>query len=306
MTARNNSIRLLNAVLLVQAGAFLLACLSAPHIFNGLIWLGRNVTTFEGLRDIHFEEVISRLVLIYIVVGFYPAIRWAGATSWEPFGFPRGTPWLRTVWRGWLLGIGSVGLLYVVAVASGALVWAPDPWSKVVGRLAGYLVGGLLVGLIEEILFRGAMFGLLRRVVHWIPAAVAVSIFFSLVHFIQPESPEGIVHGEWNTGLKLVPHIFFVTGRLDHYIPFALTLFVMGLVLCALYQRQGHILFIIGLHAGWVLALQTGKFFVGKGSSDWRIFFGTSENLARSWSALVLLLIILAGVCLMRPRTKSS
>lgn len=306
MRDTSNPMRLLNAVLLLLAGAFLLACLTASPIFNGLISLGRVVDALEGLRDVHFEEVISRLVLIYLVLGFYPAIRWAGATSLEPFGMAQDIPWKQAAGRGWLLGVGSVAALYALALMTGALIWSPDPWGRVAGRLAGYLVGGVLIGLVEEIFFRGALFGLLRRVVHWIPAAIAVSLFFSFVHFLRPESPGGIVYGEWHTGFALVPHMFFVTDRLEHYVPFAITLFLMSIVLCALYQRQGHLYLIVGLHAGWVLALQVGKFFVERGAGEWTGFFGTSTNLSRSWSALAMLGVMLVWVILPRRRPESS
>ena len=306
MKDTSEPMRLLNAVLLLLAGAFVLACITASPVFNGLIALGRMVGALEGLRDVHFEEVISRLLLIYLVVGFYPTIRWAGATSLEPFGMARDLPWMQVACRGWLLGVGSVAALYAVALMTGALVWSPDPWGRVAGRLAGYWVGGVVIALVEEVFFRGALFGLLRRVVHWIPAAIVVSLFFSFVHFLRPAAPGGIVYGEWHTGFALVPHMFFVTDRLDHYVPFAITLFLMSIVLCAMYQRQGHIYLIIGLHAGWVLALQTGKFFVERGAEEWTRFFGTSTNLSRSWSALALLGIMLAVVMALWRRPESS
>ncbi len=297
-----NALRLLNAVLLLIVAAFLLACITAPWIFNGLIALGRNVAVLEELRDLRFEEIISRLVLIYLILGFYPAVRLGGASSFAPLGLTRDVPRIRAIGRGWLLGVVSVGALYVLGAVTGILVWAPDSWGRLVGRIIGYFIGGLLIGVIEEVFFRGALFGLLRRLVHWVPAALAVSAFFSFVHFLRPDSPTGIVYGEWYTGFALVPHMFHTTDQPGFYIPFALTLFVMSLVLCVLYRRHGHLYMIIGLHAGWVLALGAGRFFFDRATQVESVFFGTSVNLARSWAALTLLVLMLIWAAV--PKTK--
>ncbi len=291
--------RMLRAVLLLIATAFLLACGTAPFIFNGLIAVGRAVPMLEGLRDLYFEEVISRLALIYLLLGFYPAVRLAGARSMAEFGLVGGVRWTREIVRGWLAGVLSVGLLFVIAWLSGAYVWAPDTWGRVAGRVVGYLVGGLLIGLIEETFFRGALFGLLRRIVAWLPAALAVSVFFSLVHFLRPEHPTGIVHGHWYSGFRLIPHLVRVTHDVEFYFPFALTLLLMGLVLCALYRRQGHLYFIIGLHAGWVLMLQGGRRFFDRDPDVLGWLFGTSDNMGRSWAATALLAgLFIATLCL--------
>lgn len=293
--------RVLNAVLLLIVAAVLLACGTAPWIFNALIYLGRSVEAWEALRDLEFEEVIARLVLIYLVLGFVPAIRWGGARTLSAVGLARGTDWKGEVWREWLLGVGSIVGLYMIALLLGACVWEPDGWGRVAGRLPGYLVGGLIIGLVEEVFFRGMLFGYLRKVIHWLPAALVVSLFFAFVHFLRPESPSGIVCGEWHTGFSLLPHTFYITARLDHYIPFALTLFMMSMVLCFSYQREGRLYRIIGLHAGWVLALQLGRMLFARNLEVWGFLFGAADNLARSWAALVMLLILWIWVVFRAP-----
>lgn len=297
--------RVLNAVLLLMLGAVVLACITAPWIFNALIHLGRTVEAWEGLRDLEFEEVMARLVLIYLVLGFVPAIRLGGARTSSAVGLVRGVDWKREIGRGWSLGVGSIAALYMIALLLGAFVWSPAGWGRVAARLPGYLVGGLIIGLVEEVFFRGALFGYLRKVVHWIPAAVVISLFFAFVHFLRPESPSGIVHGEWHTGFLLLPYAFYITARLEHYFPFALTLFMMGMVLSFIYQREGRLYHIIGLHAGWVLALQLGRTLFERNVEAWGFLFGAADNLARSWAALIMLLILWGWVALRVLRTKS-
>ena len=292
-TVDNDAVRLLRTLLALVGVALLLACLTAPLIFNGLIALGRAVPAFEGLRDLHFEPVIARMLLIYLLLGFYPAVRWAGVRSPAAVGLVRGLPWRRELLMGWGVGLLSVGLLLVWAWAAGAYVWAPDSWDRVAVRVIGYLVGGLLVGYIEEVFFRGALYGALRRVAGLLPAAVLVSLFFALVHFLSPEHPEGIVHGHWYSGFALIPHVLYRTEDLNHYVPFAFNLFLMGWVLSAFYERQGHLYGVIGLHAGWVWLLQGSRSFFERDPLVLPWLFGASANMGRSWVATAMLGLLL-------------
>ncbi len=294
--------RLLNAVLILLLGVVLLACLTAPWIFNALIRLGRTVELLEGLRDLTFEQVISRLVLIYLVLGIVPAIRWGGVRSPDNIGLPRHTVWAREVLLGWCLGCASLVLLIGWAWGTGVFVWNPDPWGRVLGRFAAYLIGGLLVGWIEEILFRGILFNALKRVMAWWPAALVVSAGFAFVHFLGPRAPDGIVWGHIDTGFRLLPHSIYITHDMSHYMPFGFTLFVMSLVLCAFYQRRGNLYFIIGLHAGWVVILQGARFLFERDPTIASLWFGASTNAGRSWAALLLMILFLVYAVIGRFR----
>ena len=62
---------------------------------------------------------------------------------------------------------------------------APDgfSWTIVVGMV---LIGGLLAPLAEEIIFRGLLYGWLRRFWRVIPAAVVSALVFGAVHGMVP------------------------------------------------------------------------------------------------------------------------
>jgi uncharacterized protein len=299
--------RLIQAALGLMLGAVLVGCLLAGGVFNLLLFVGRSVPFLAGMREVTFEEVLTRLVLVLVVLGFYPAIRWAGVPGLRAVGFDVERPWLRSLVVGWLWGVLSIGFLFVVAVFSGALIWQPDAYGRVAGRVTAYFVGGLAVGLIEEVFVRGAMFGALRRFTHWGIAAFAVSFFFALLHFVSPQSPTGIVHGDWLSGLSLLPHLIYRTSDLTHYVPFGLTVFLMSLFLCALYQRQGHIHALIGLHAGWVFFLRGGRYVFERNTEVAPVFWGASDNVARSWAAFVLMLVLCVVVFVLpKPKRKDA
>lgn len=273
-------------------GSVLLACTTAPAVFNAIQGLREAVPAFREALDYPFGRVISRLFLLYLVGGFLPCLKWAGIRSPADFGFGPHPAWKREICRGWRMGMYSIGMLLLIAWATGSFVWEPAAAGRMVSRSMAYLIGGLLIGLFEEGFFRGGLFGGARRVFHWIPSMLVLSAFFSFVHFIRPESPEVIETAHWYTGFHILPHLLYQSDIVWKYMPFALNLFLMGVVLTLLFQRQGHVYYISGMHAGWVMALQMGRLLFGNDPDRLLYVFGISPNIGRSWAATALLIVM--------------
>jgi len=113
------------------------------------------------------------------------------------------------------------------------------------------LLSGLLVGLIEELTYRGAILeGFMR---HSLPtfALLLSSLLYAAVHFIElPDTdPQSGIH--WYSGVLLLGrgfHPFQDPGIWDSFT----TLFLLGLLLCQLRLHTGKLIACIGLHAGIV------------------------------------------------------
>lgn len=283
--------RVLNSVLAVLAGSVLLTCLTAPPLFNAVLWIGRE-WDWSPLRRLSFEPLMTRLFMIYLVLGLTWAYRRLGDINAASIGLLPGLRWPQRVGRGILIGFVSVCIVLLPALWSGAWMWEPDAWTRIVTRLLHFAVGALLISYIEEVFFCGTCFGALRRLVHWFPAALAVSVTFALIHFLRPQHPEGIVYGQMWTGFSLLPHLLRITSDVRFYFPFGLTLFLMQLTICTYYQRQGHVYHVIGLHAGWVLGLQSARLFF-KPDPLVDSFWYDSSNLARTYAASLLIGVFL-------------
>ncbi len=240
--------------------AIFMAGLVAPWVFNGVVALGRTAPWLASLRDTEFEGVVSRCALAAILIGAIPAVRVCGLTNRAAVGFPRGV-----AWRGWLLrGLGlGVGTM-VLGICSGwlfhAYLWTPGALNAGFwGRAAGYLVGAMLVGYIEEYFFRGVIFGILRRGLGVWPGALLASLIYAGLHFAKPEVPIGVAHAHWYSGFEMLPYLFTRNDFLwEHSGYMFWTLWLMGLSLCLFYAAQRHLYFCIGLHAGWVWIMRSG------------------------------------------------
>lgn len=241
------------ALLLVPLAAGLYL---APHVYNILRILVKHHPWFHGLHPLEFQRVANRCCLAVALLLLAPMLRRSGLgrdirAAVRPAG------------RGGILagataiGVISMGALYLVGLALGG--YRLDLQNDLTAWfLARAVAGALLIGVFEEAFFRGFVFGALRTRLRDGWAAVVASAFFSAMHFAQPFGVRPPRWAEWDEGARLLGLAFngFQPMRDG---PFAITLFLMGLTLCQLYRRQGHLAWCIGLHAGWVLAMQVGN-----------------------------------------------
>lgn len=278
----------------------LLACMTSPYLFNLLMFCGRRVDMLAGLRRIEFHEIISRLAMIYVVLGFIPFMRVANISSLETVGLVKGMNWKGALGRGMALGVCTLGILLGWGWLLDAYHWDPAEPARLFSRLAAFGVGVFIIGYLEELFFRGTLFGMLRQAMPVVPAALIIGLLFSAIHFVDPEYPNGIVHGHWYTGFSLLPHLFGPVH--DNYADgfFFINLLLIHLVLSAYYHRQGHIYFIIGLHAGWVFTLQGGRLLLDRDATVLYALFGMTDNVARSAAATCMLLLFLGHACWIR------
>lgn len=291
-------------LLIFLAVPLILGCLIAPWVYLGL-------QEFEGhpvfgrLAEDRFERVATRCVQVIALLIIWPCLKRSGTLM-------RVAPMLR--WSGergrcflrWLaFGVASMVAVYAAGFAVGMYRYDGREWGMtgIALGLARLLLGALAVGAMEEFLFRGFVFGVLReRLGQWMSALIS-SAFFSLVHFLRPRLPAPLEHITWTSGFELIPHMFRLF-RPAYDWDFALTLFFMGLTLCALLARHRHVYGIAGLHAGWVWVLQSGTHLVNQEPRRHDFWFGWGDN--PSQGALVTgVALVFAVIAWMRVHPRS-
>lgn len=297
--------KLLIYIIGLFVGSLLLGALTAPHLFNGLIRLGRVYENLEALRDLEFERIASRCVLFFLIVGLCLMLKKIGPAGFSVLNLRPHKGWQRSLARGWGVGLLSMGVLVMAGYLLQVYQIDADAHHGVIFKMAGSLVGALFVGVIEEVLFRGVIFNALRLRWGFFVGAILSSLFFSAVHFAKPEPAVGVVYGHWYAGLSLLPHIFTLVGSPYHYFPFMITLFVMGMMLCAFCDAQRHLFFVIGLHAGWVWIIKMGVDCFERNTDIYLPLFGYSGSVAKSYAALYAAVVLLLIALLYRKRKRS-
>ncbi|MEM7697843.1 MAG: CPBP family intramembrane glutamic endopeptidase [Verrucomicrobiota bacterium] len=264
-------------LLVFLIGTILLACLLAPPLF----WGGKHVVAqgwllggpFEGLHGsmdrARFQRYFNRAVLLAVVILIGPTIRWirSGVAKSDSRQSLRERlllePNTRPV-RDFALGFGlAAGLLLALMGAYLMTGWyAKEESAKGIFEiLLGAFGTALAVAFLEELVFRGAFYALLKpilsgRVVFW-----TVAIVFAAVHFLQAPHDLDVGAVNWSTGFWLVGAIFAHVASLflewDFLLAEFAVLLAIGLVLGWAREITKSLWLPIGLHAGWVFGVKT-------------------------------------------------
>jgi len=284
----------------------LLGTLIAPHVFNGLLFMSRTFSMLEGWRDIEFEKVGNRCVLISVLVALIPALYINGLLNFRALGLCRIGEGLKFGLVGMAAGFVSMLVLFVSGLLCGAFSLAASLSVSSIFITALFMVGGaLIVGVVEEIIFRGALFGMLRRGFGVMVGAIVAGLIFAAVHFADPKSPSGVVYGHWDAGLRLVMYMFTSDDFIPHTGFLFSTLLCMGIMLCFFYVATGNLYFGIGLHASWVWTMRMGALLFIRNEGIYPMLYGPSMTVAKSGVALlfsVLLLIVSIFLYMRRVR----
>ncbi len=275
---------------------FLGGALLAPWIHK-LIGLANTVSPlFQSLANQPFHRYVSRAFIVLGILGLWPFLRSLAISSWQDVGLKRTSNGRRDFARG--LGLGFLSLMIVVLVTwvAGARVFKPDLSStQLLKHLTNATLAAAVVSGIEEIFFRGAIFGALRRSHSWKASLLGSSAIYALLHFFERPAPSPSI--EWHSGLTTLASMSAGLVDLPRLIPGFLTLTVAGCILGLAYQRTGSLMLSIGLHAGWIFWLKSYGFLTRENAAASTWFWGSSK-LIDGWVAFVILCAVFQ--CLIR------
>jgi hypothetical protein len=283
--------RHIRSLLIYFAVVFLGGALLAPWLFWFVHWAAGYWPALRGLAASPFHRYLARALLGLAVIGLVPLLRDAGMFQWRAVGLGKQGRPFRDVLRGLCIGFASLAIVAALALVAHGRTLAPWPSAShlIHSLLSAALTAGI-VAVIEEILFRGALFGVLRKAMPWTVALAVSSAVYSGVHFIQSVNQTGAI--QWNSGFILLVEMF---RHGPPFIPAFLTLSVAGACLALAYQRTGAIYFSIGLHAGWIFWLKSYKLVTQSAVGASSMLWGT-DNLIDGWLALAVLVVVFCGV----------
>jgi uncharacterized protein len=212
----------------------------------------------DSVERAQITRYFNRALQFSALVLAWPFIRWIGIGGGSASG------WLlleQNPRRWYHLGLGfglAAGTLLILGAIYVGIGWYRlNDEAKPLPRLLLSAVGtGLSVGLLEEFLFRGALFALILRTARPLPALAFLSAFFAIVHFLKPPDDLQLPPVEWHTGFWLLGQIFGQLGNVDFLLAELILLFCVGWVLGWARLKTRSLWLPIGLHAGWVFGIK--------------------------------------------------
>jgi len=277
----------LRALLIYFSAIFVGGALAAPWVYGLGQWAGEHVRALHALAAEPFQRYLTRTFLVIALAGLWPFARGIGARSWSHVGLAKPAGQWPKLAGGFLLGFASLAVVAALTILAGD---RELDTSRTAGAFVKHLLNASLaavvVATLEEIVFRGALYGALRTAFRWTTALVVSSAVYALVHFF--EKPEPLAQITWASGLVLLPKL--ARGFVDWHtvMPGFLNLTLAGIILGLAYQRFGNLYFSIGLHAGWIFWLKSFSFLTDPVHSASAWFWGT-RKLIDGWLALIIL-----------------
>jgi hypothetical protein len=279
--------------------------LLAPWLYLLTQWAARHWTALEGLAKNPFSRFLLRAILGLAVVGLWPLLRGCGMFSGREMGLTsrldgvspyrgQGRLW-RNLAGGFAIGFGSLALAAGLAMLCGGRVANLSyGQAELMHRLLGATVSAVVVAFLEELIFRGGLFGILRKTLVWPAALVVSSAVYASVHFLQkPAAPLPV---DWLSGIRLLPELFRIPPEgLGLLVPAFFTLLLAGAILALAYQRTGSLFMSIGLHAGWIFWLTAYRLLTREAPGATHAIWG-SDKLIDGWLPCFILAVVLAGL----------
>ncbi len=246
----------LTKIALAATGVVVAPALFAPPVYWLLHGAGEGIPSFLG--EAPFHRVFSRVLLVCVLLAAWPLLASLRISNLRELGLQRNVHWMRDFSWGLLSALLPVTLLMMAYAYFGVCRIGGGielvPFLRVICTAVG-------VSLLEEILFRGLLYGLSRRMMGALSSALWTSALFAIVHFIRSSGPSGYPVNVWS-GFQELGRLFGSVPPLPTFLFAFATLLAIGLLLCWTLERTHSLALPIGLHVGCVFAVQTCNLFM--------------------------------------------
>lgn len=207
------------------------------------------------------RKLMIRLSQIMLLLSIFPVSKWLQLNK-EMLGYAPFKIMFKQFWRGF--GLSLLILLPIFVMLYGLGVHSIDmtkAWTFAwLAKKMGVAFGlALLIGLVEESVFRGLLLTSLRKHLPAVSAILISSIYYAGLHFLDSKSPVSDATLTLNGSFKLLGDAYHNVFVLQDWTAF-LALSVVGLFLSVLRWRgEMNLALCIGCHTGWVTQIRLCK-----------------------------------------------
>ena len=249
----------------------------------------------DAYWDLRPDRVFYRMAMLIAVLGFWPFLKLLGINNRYALGYtlaPR--RFISAVLKGLGIGVAIMAVHATVLAVTGVRVISPEgiAFGRILYVIVSGLVSGVLVALVEETFFRGAMQYHLRYSNPPWKAAVISALVYASVHFIHPPPVADAAAIGWSTGREMLVAMLHQYRDLADLVDSFTALFAAGLFLSLVRERSGSIALCIGIHAGWVLTIRLARELTDAAADSPLAFLIGSYDGIIGWAAAALLVLV--------------
>ena len=249
----------------------------------------------DPIWEVRPDRFFYRLAMIFAVLGFWPFLKLLGINNRYALGYTLGRRhFLQTFFRG--LGIGvmimSAHVILLLLLGAREPITGNVQFREVSYTFLSGLLSGILVAVIEETFFRGAMQYRIRRNSPVLTTAIITSLLYASVHFTRPPIlAEGTIIS-WSSGWEMLAGMLHQYDDFTVFVDSFMALFAAGLLLSLVRERTGNIALCMGIHAGWVLSIKlASEVTIVASDSQAAFLIGSYDNII-GWAATAVLGLI--------------
>ena len=258
--------------------------------------LGYPVTLVLGDPSI-LRKIIHRLTQIFLVLSIFPAMAYLKLKK-EDLGFTAKSVFLKQLQQGFGIGLVTLMPIFIILYVLGVNVAdTSQPWT--VGFMAEKMIMSLLlallIGVVEESVFRGMLLAGLKKNMPAIAAVLISSAYFAALHFL--DSKTEIPRQQLNvfSGFILLGEAIENVLNPKNVSAFFSLLMVGAFLAVLRTQVEESLGLCIGCHAGWVWQIKvSGSLFNTDYSSEY-LYLVSSYNYVVGPLVTGWLLLVVAG-----------
>jgi membrane protease YdiL (CAAX protease family) len=219
--------------------------------------------------------------------------------NWKRLGWERKDSRLELLLWGFGVAFLFLILFSCLQAAFGSKKFLFQNLDQLTQKAFFYLLGVFVVGVLEEFLFRGVLFGVLRDRISTARALFWTSFIYAAVHFLRTNDSMNVAHPTMMDSFKVLATLVEPFSQPQLIWQSFVGLFLLGLVLNHLFLKTNSLWVAIGLHSGAVFFLKLKKFFLVDASQNWLCVWGTSRfyDGFLGWGVLIVMWVVLI-VCL--------
>lgn len=211
-----------------------------------------------SLVPVHLFRIMSRTFLVMVVYLLVANRSKLGINTFADIGLKINKKWFLLFSIGLIAGILTMGIISLYMLHFSIRFAVSVPYHLFLWKICGYIITGLVVGLVEEIIFRGFILrAMLKDTKFWM-AIFITSFLYSIVHFFKPINYPPIENLTIWTGFIYLKEFFKpIIFQFPEIISQFIGLFLVGIVLALACLYSNSLGLPIGLHMGWIIGIKT-------------------------------------------------